>query len=285
MASVRESVFQSNAEKKLFEALRNSWASRVDIFHNLPLLNIIDVDLRAFSFEQASLIKNTSVDYTACDLVGRPLVSVEFDGMGDGFSDRSGYVQRRETPDPLRKIKLDLKADLFADAGYSFFVVGYDEADPIPGAGGLTIVHAMIGTCLSRMDKPARRRAIESRWPRESPPKSKWDEYNLEEQAEHQAEWEADHEWNPVARLRDDAFDELFETGEKFEVRLEGPPAHQENTVLVRATLFHDAGEINRFLSLRDMTHFLGIETAQTLAEYFVAVEFLRQIGERPRSV
>ena len=51
----------------------------------------------------------TNVDYVLCTKEGRPLLAIDFDGLGRGFDRYGTYVNVVETDDKYRKLKFDLK--------------------------------------------------------------------------------------------------------------------------------------------------------------------------------
>lgn len=154
---VKESVFGSAPERLLFKALESGWPGRIALYHNLPILNVIDISGARVSQIEREFLKKTSLDYTACDAkTDRPLLSVEFDGLGHGYSQHQRYFELfggPGGPDPYRREKLELKLKVAEDVGYPLFVVAYDEATPIAGTE-LTIAHGIIGKCLANMQFP-----------------------------------------------------------------------------------------------------------------------------------
>src|SRR5262249_25925168 len=105
------------------------------------------------SESERQFLFKTSVDYTLCTKgVGKPLMSVEFDGLGHGFSRRGEYVQVVPASDPYRKLKLDLKLRVAKEVDYPLIVVSYDEKFPIGPSTSLTIVDGIIGNLMAHKD-------------------------------------------------------------------------------------------------------------------------------------
>lgn len=46
--AIRETVFGSKSERRLFQSLLSRWADRFELCHNLPLLRIFDLNLSDF---------------------------------------------------------------------------------------------------------------------------------------------------------------------------------------------------------------------------------------------
>jgi hypothetical protein len=147
---VQDFVFGSKSERRLYAALDTHWSDRFDLFPSLPFTAIIDIGGAPLYQKQKDFLYKTSVDYTLCTKKGKPIVSVEFDGMGHGFSREGEYIQIVPSTDPNRKLKLDLKLKLCNDIGYPFFVVSYNEALPIGESISLTIVDGLIGQVLAQ---------------------------------------------------------------------------------------------------------------------------------------
>ena len=158
---IRDTVFGSQSECGIYEALKWQWKD-YDIYPNLPFLNIIetgeaDIKARTLNQREWDFLLKTSVDFTLCERpTHRPLLSIEFDGLGHGFShfppsfQPPDYVQTLPAKDPYRKLKLDLKLRLCYQIIYPYFVVSYEEAYPFEEDLGFSILDGIIGWILSR---------------------------------------------------------------------------------------------------------------------------------------
>src|ERR1043166_5671135 len=63
-------------------------------------------------------------------VLGGPLLAIEFDGLGHGFSRHGRYFQRVPTPrDKRRAWKLNLKARVANEAAFPFVILSYDEKE------------------------------------------------------------------------------------------------------------------------------------------------------------
>lgn len=141
--SVRRTIFDSHSERELFVAIDSHWSSRGFVLYpSLPFTNIFDVRQFDLSPEEKTFLFKTSVDYTLCTKEGKPIVTVEFDGLCHGFSRLGRYVGVRPAPsnDPRRHWKLDLKVRLATEAGYPLVVVSYHEKNTVTEGSRLTIV-------------------------------------------------------------------------------------------------------------------------------------------------
>ena len=69
----------------------------------------------------------TSMDYVLCTNEGRPLLAIDFDGMGRGFDRDGEYVQIEATKDRYRKSKFDFKLRYAIDNGFPYHIVASEE--------------------------------------------------------------------------------------------------------------------------------------------------------------
>lgn len=200
---VKDTIFGSGPEKLLYKTLEPVWQSAISLYPSLPFLSVIDWSgARLTSIEQRFL-KNTSVDYTACDRTsGRPLLSVEFDGMGHGYSNAGTYIEMVPSSDPNRRAKIELKLRMAKEVGYPLYVVSYPEADPITSSDELTVTHAIVGRALAgqHFQRSVREAYLAEQQELEKLPAAEYDEAvsDLIDGVSVQLS----HEWDPMTRLR-----------------------------------------------------------------------------------
>lgn len=194
---VKENIFGSRPERRLYKALDRSWTDRLRIYPGLPFLSIVDCSGARLTPGERDYLKKTSVDYTACDsTTDHPLISVEFDGLGRGFTRGGRYQEVVGGPDPHRHEKINLKLRLANAVGYPIIVVSYDEAKFISEEDHLTVTHGLIGSYLSHFYTQQRLNEIGPTL----------DFSGLSEQEKNEriqelivdAEVEAEFEWNPL---------------------------------------------------------------------------------------
>ncbi len=151
MPNIRKSVFGSRSERNLYATLTSRWSNRFNVYPNLPFLNIIEVkknELPVFDFE---VLKKSSVDYTLCTKDDAPVLSIEFDGLGYGFSRDGKYVPVvYDIPDPYRQEKMNRKLRAADKANYPLVILSYFEKEPIGKDLQITLVDGIIGQILSR---------------------------------------------------------------------------------------------------------------------------------------
>lgn len=151
---IRGSIFDSMAERKAFVAIAQRWSDRALLAYGVPLRKILTTE------EQDALEPNverflndprTSVDYTFAEpKTGRPLLSVEFDGLGYGHNRGAAYVGLPTPIDRNRHWKLETKLQLARAARFPFLVVSYEETEPVDATGDLTILDAILGRFFAR---------------------------------------------------------------------------------------------------------------------------------------
>lgn len=149
----RKSVFDSRAEKELFRELESRWTPKLRLFAQTPLRNLLEIssaEVVRMKDRHKRYFRSASVDFTFTDVEGRPLLSVEFDGIGGGFGHGRRYVPARSTPDRNREWKMNFKLRATARAGYPLFVVSFEEIEPMAEEDSITIVDGIVGQLLSR---------------------------------------------------------------------------------------------------------------------------------------
>lgn len=147
---IRETVFNSYSEHLLYKALKTRWGEAFNLFPSLPFLNIIDIEGGEITEAERQLLSELTVGFTLCEKESdKPLLSIEFDVFGHGFSRFNEYIQILPANDPNWKQKLDLKLRIANEVIYPFFVVSYDESYPFDPELDLTIVDGIIGRVLA----------------------------------------------------------------------------------------------------------------------------------------
>ncbi|GEM_PF-1097460 len=196
----RGTVFGSTSEKELFTTLCSTWSKTFNFWPSLPFLSVIELDGDEVSPFEWEFLKKTSVDVTVCTKrENRPLLSIEFDGMGHGFSRDGKYIQTHPTQDPNRKLKLDLKLRIAEAVKYPLVVLSYEEKNPIGPELTLTVADGIIGQIIAKKRMHEMIGEFLAQEPIESVPPEFRHEYaqDLVDSAEVKAELD----WNPIARL------------------------------------------------------------------------------------
>jgi hypothetical protein len=153
---VSTSIFDSKAEREAFLALESRWSPRIRPYPQLPLAKLVKLDAGdKLTGGQRRFFYATNVDYTFCVDDGRPLFSVEFDGIGGGYSSNGKYRQARSTDDPHRQLKLDFKLRVSNQVGYPLVVVSFDELQALDGKESLTILDGIVAQFVTRREEDA----------------------------------------------------------------------------------------------------------------------------------
>ncbi|MEO8399829.1 MAG: hypothetical protein ABI550_08465, partial [Ignavibacteriaceae bacterium] len=157
---VKKLVFGSNSERKNFEKLCINWSKNYKIYHNLPFLNIFDLNNIKNCCDynnpkniilndvEISRLKKTSVDYTLCNMKDEPILCIEFDGLQQGFNVGTKYIinnNERYRGDIWRREITELKLKVAHGSLFPFFVLGSKHFECLSKQYKLTIVDGIIG--------------------------------------------------------------------------------------------------------------------------------------------
>lgn len=224
----RDTIFDSRAERELFSAIEGAWEPAFRLYPHVPYANLIDLDPHRLSAEELSFLHKTTVDFALATREGRPLLGVEFDGLGHGVSRHGRYVQGVPVKkDKNRGWKLDLKTRVARDAAFAFVVISYDEKAVIDDETNLTILHGIVGSFVAAQHIAPRVQELikeQEEWLAELPPAE------VDEQIQDMvlaAELDAEMEWNPITRRSAELGTELLRLGEPLASScgyLEDPP-------------------------------------------------------------
>jgi hypothetical protein len=145
-----ETIFDSEAEHQLFHELEGRWSPRLRLIPQLPLSKLVKPEASdGLSSGERRFFYMTNVDYTFCWPDGRPWLSVEFDGIGHGFSRSGEYVPGRNC-DRDRAQKLAKKIRICDAANYPLLVVSFDEIEDLDEKDEpLTMLDGIVGQLLT----------------------------------------------------------------------------------------------------------------------------------------
>lgn len=226
---IKQSIFGSPTEYNLFKSLQNRWSHNFDLWPSLPFSCIVELAQSEPSLKdnERKFFFNTNIDYTLCTKSGLPILSIEFDGMGNGFSRNGEYIQGKECKDLYRKLKLDLKIKISKKLSYPFYVISFDESKELAPDLSLTIVDGIIGQVLAKKDfrESIKKLYDDNRETIESLPQYAQREYiqDLVWDAETMAELQNDRIAKLAAQYQGEAFDKGITKGYKT-IYLNDPP-------------------------------------------------------------
>lgn len=153
---IKETVFDSESERRIFRKLESNWSSMFYVWPQMPLSSIVEVEAQDLvSGEREEFLKtfnSTRVDYTFCDKRDRPLFSIEFDGIGGGFSRNGKYIQISEESKRKNKYNLEFKLRVTKSVGYPLIIVSFDETESIDEEDSLMILDGIIGQIMTQKE-------------------------------------------------------------------------------------------------------------------------------------
>jgi hypothetical protein len=157
---VKTQVFASKSERRNFYKLSRQWGEEYQLYHNLPFLNVFDptnlFDRSSFPPKPTTItdfefnrLKRTSIDYTLCDINDHAILSIEFDGMNEGFNLGTRYRAGRQ-PDPWREQITELKLRVAHGSFFPYFVLASKHFEDLTPEIKLTLVDGIIGEVLAK---------------------------------------------------------------------------------------------------------------------------------------
>lgn len=153
---MKETIFDSKSEKSIFKRLKTYWSKYVDVFPQIPVKNVVGYD-EIIKFSKSKKVEDflmkTSFDFVICELEsGLPILVVEFDGLGGGFSQEGNfYIKSIPEIDPHRKLKMETKLSLCAEFQVPLIVISYNESNLLPESGDwISVLDVIIGDSIEK---------------------------------------------------------------------------------------------------------------------------------------
>ena len=147
--SARSTVFGSKSEERGFRSIERTWGEGYAIYPQFPWSALFTPDPKWT--DTSNLFFKTSVDYVFCEKGGRPLLAIDFDGMGCGYDRNGRYIQTESTRDRYRKAKFDFKLQYARNNGFPYYIVSSEEFDHLgDDSVQLTVVDGIIGSTLAK---------------------------------------------------------------------------------------------------------------------------------------
>ena len=197
----KDTIFGSKSEAKMFRLLDSHWKDHFNIYTNLPFANILTPEPKELTPKELDYFYKTSVDFVLCSERDKPLLAIEFDGIGHGFSKDGTYIAERVATDTYRKLKLEFKIAQAEKAGLPFVILSYPEIELLGEEESYAILDSIIGQFLVHRELPGRVRQHlgETSVDFESWPAPERDEYIQDTVIS--AEIVLGNEYDPIARL------------------------------------------------------------------------------------
>ncbi|UGB30710.1 DUF2726 domain-containing protein [Metabacillus sp. B2-18] len=150
--TLKNSIFDSKSEIKVLKQLRSTWTGKVGIYNHVPVANVVNIpNLSGYKKSQIEYLWKTNFDYVIASEedknFGEPLLIIEFDGLGEGYSLDGEYKQLRETEDPNRDWKLNFKSQICEESGVPLVIVSYPETELIDDK--FTVIDGIVGEVLA----------------------------------------------------------------------------------------------------------------------------------------
>lgn len=149
---IKNTIFASKPEEKVFRSLESRWSRQFRLWPSLPLSTLFKLEDNDVTEKERQYFYSTSIDYTLCDSGNTPLLSIEFDGIGGGFSNNGIYLAGDGYVNSMRKVKLDFKLKCAAEVDYPLFVVSYEETESLDQDDTLMILDGIIGQVLAKKE-------------------------------------------------------------------------------------------------------------------------------------
>jgi hypothetical protein len=136
--------------------LKTLWSRYVDVFPQIPVRNVVDYDeLRKFdtSSKVTDFLLKTSFDFVVCELnTGIPILIIEFDGLGGGFSNEGIFYKKRNVDqDKYRALKMETKLKLCSQFQIPMIVLSYEECNLLSESNDLiTMLDVIIGDAIEK---------------------------------------------------------------------------------------------------------------------------------------
>ena len=146
--AVKTSIFGSRSEESGFRSIEHTWGQDYAVYPQVPLSALCTSDPEWT--DTTNFFFKTSVDYVLCTNKGRPILAIDFDGMGRGFDREGEYVQVEPTTDRFRKRKFDIKLRFSQQNGFPYHVVSSEEFRSLGDGIDLTVVDGIVGSIIAK---------------------------------------------------------------------------------------------------------------------------------------
>ncbi|MCK4827657.1 DUF2726 domain-containing protein [bacterium] len=151
---MNRSIFDSEAEKKLYRKLKSRWSKYVEIYPQIPTRNVIGYhEIKSLDLPKKAIdyLLNTAFDIVVCELqTAVPILVIEFDGIGGGFSQDGQYISKIvPLNDPYRKLKIERKLEACLFSNVPLAVLSFAECEFLNQRSDmLMVIDAIIGQAL-----------------------------------------------------------------------------------------------------------------------------------------
>ncbi len=157
-------IFGSNSELRAYEVIDRHLPLGWRLFANTPLSQIVEVRRKELTEKKWDFYLKASVDFVLTGPKHEPVLAIEFDGLGEGYSSGKRYIlERKVEKDPYRELKINFKLDTCHAVGLPLIVISFEEINDISADDMLSVVNSMIGMHIATREY----RATIEEWDRE----------------------------------------------------------------------------------------------------------------------
>jgi hypothetical protein len=151
---MKRSIFDSESEKRVYRKIQSRWSKYVEVYPQIPVRNVIGYhEIKSLDMpdEAKDYLLNTAFDFVVCELkTAKPILAIEFDGIGGGFSQDEQYISNVvPLNDPYRKLKMERKLEACMFSMVPLVVLSFIECEFINQRSDmLMVIDAIIGQAL-----------------------------------------------------------------------------------------------------------------------------------------
>ena len=102
---LKDSVFASKSERRGFQQIDSEWGHKYSLYPNLPFSIIFEPDKSISG--TSNLFFKTSIDYTLCGKNDKPLLAIDFDGLGHALIGAQNMQAFAPRVTPIVKLNLN----------------------------------------------------------------------------------------------------------------------------------------------------------------------------------
>jgi len=205
--AINESIFHYD-EGQLYHHLKTRWEKYLNIYAHVPPQEIFNLSTLNINQEEKEFLFKSSIDYTICNKSDKPLMCIEFDGMCQGYSKNGKYIQI--ISNDTRRKKLDLKLRIAKEDNFPFYIVSYQEKNPISENIHLTILDGIIGRTIAKIKFQETAQELFDKNQVALDELNGHARHDYAEKLFISVEVGLDLEWNPIARLTANIKQELY---------------------------------------------------------------------------
>jgi hypothetical protein len=139
-------IFGSNSELRAFEAIDRHLPDGWRLYGNTPLSQVVEIRREELTQKKWAFYLKASVDFVLTNVRHEPVLAIEFDGLGDGYTSGKKYVLDRQVEDdPYRELKTTFKIEACYAVGLPLIVISFEEIKGVGSDDVLSLVNSMIG--------------------------------------------------------------------------------------------------------------------------------------------